>query len=96
MTVLATAYSDVEGNAPPWDKKVVGTGRHEPQLIAVDYKEGRIFHSAMGHMDYSMECVGFMTTFQRGTEWAASGKVTIPVPDDFPTREQSSARKWDK
>ena len=21
----------------------------------------------------------------RGTEWAATGQVTIPIPDDFPT-----------
>ena len=94
MTVLATAYSDVERNAPPWDKKVVGSGRHEPLLMAIDYKEGRVFHSGLGHMPYSMECVGFMTTFQRGAEWAATGKVTIPIPEDFPTKEKSSSRKW--
>jgi len=96
MTVLATAYSDVEGNAPPWDPKVKGSNRHEPMLIAVDYKKGRVFHSALGHMDYSFECVGFMTTFQRGAEWAATGKVTIPIPDDFPSKDQSSARSWKK
>lgn len=95
MTVLATAYSDVEGNAPPWDKNVTGSGRHEPLLMAIDYKDGRVFHTGLGHMGYSMECVGFMTTFQRGAEWAASGNVTIPVPDDFPTKDKSSARKWD-
>ena len=25
----------------------------------------------------------------RGTEWAATGKVTIPIPDDFPTASQA-------
>ncbi|MEM6317222.1 MAG: ThuA domain-containing protein [Bacteroidota bacterium] len=94
MTVLATAYSDVEKNGPPWNDKVNGTGRHEPMLMAINYGEGRVFHSAMGHMGTSMECVGFMTTFQRGAEWAASGKVTQAVPDDFPTKENTSSRKW--
>ena len=94
MRVLATAYSDVKDNGPPWDKKVPGTGRHEPLLFTVDYGEGRVFHTALGHMDYSMECVGFITTFQRGAEWSATGNVTQEIPADFPTKDQVSARKW--
>jgi type 1 glutamine amidotransferase len=62
-------------------------------LMIVEYGKGRIFHTALGHADYSMNCVGFVTTFQRGTEWAATGKVTIPVPKDFPTDKKSSSRK---
>ena len=96
MTILATSYSDVEKNSPPWNKDAKGTGRHEPLLFTVDYGKGRVFHTGLGHMDYSMECVGFMTTFTRGTEWAATGAVTQPVPQDFPTEDQTSARKWDK
>ncbi|MEC3908172.1 ThuA domain-containing protein [Tamlana sp. 2201CG12-4] len=87
MTILATAYSAK-------DKK--GTERHEPLLMAINYGNGRIFHSAMGHMDYSFECVGFITTFQRGVEWAASNKVTQKVPKDFPSADQVSIRKWNK
>ena len=94
MTVLATAYSDVEKNGQPWNKKVNGTGRHEPLLITINYGEGRVFHTGLGHMDYSMECVGFITTLQRGTEWAATGKVTQKVPDDFPNADVISTRKW--
>jgi len=94
MTVLATAYSDVEGNAQPWNKEVKGTGRHEPLLIAVEYGKGRIFHTVLGHMDYSMECVGFVTTLQRGAEWAATGEVTQGVPSDFPDDVSVSKRKW--
>lgn len=96
LTVLATAYSDVEGNGPPWDKKVSGTGRHEPILMTINYGKGRIFHSGLGHMDYSMECVGFITTLQRGAEWVATGKVTQEVPPDFPNAEKTSSRKWKK
>ena len=82
MHVLATTYS-----AP--DKG--GTGRHEPMLMTVEYGKGRVFHTVLGHADYSMNCVGFITTFQRGAEWAATGKVTIPVPDNFPTAEASQS-----
>jgi len=94
MTVLATAYSDVEGNAPPWDKSVKGSGRHEPMLMAIEDGKGRIFHTAMGHMDYSMECVGFITTFLRGAEWVSTGKVTQAVPADFPTKEKTSIQRF--
>lgn len=94
MTILATAYSDVERNAPPWMEEVSGTGRHEPMLMAIEYGKGRAFHSAMGHMDYSFECVGFTTTFQRGAEWAATGNVTQDIPEDFPSADSTSSRKW--
>ena len=63
-------------------------------LMTIDYGKGRIFHTTLGHIDYSMECVGFITTLQRGTEWAATGKVTQSIPDDFPTAVTSSSRKW--
>ncbi|MDH5396623.1 MAG: ThuA domain-containing protein [Cyclobacteriaceae bacterium] len=87
MTILATAWSDSEKR---------GTERHEPLLFTINYGKGRVFHTALGHMDYSMECVGFMATFQRGAEWVATGKVTQPVPADFPTEKAVSLRKWKK
>ncbi len=85
MTILATAFA-----AP--DKR--GSGRHEPTLMAIDFGKGRVFHSTLGHADYSCECVGFITTFLRGCEWAATGTVTIQVPDDFPTPDKSSKRAF--
>lgn len=70
MTILATAYSDPE---------MKRTGRHEPMIFAIEDGKGRVIHTALGHMGYSMEGVGFITTFQRGPEWAATGKVTQKV-----------------
>ena len=93
-TILATAYADVEKNAPPWNPAVKGLGQHVPQLIAIEYGKGRIFHTTLGHFDYSMACVGFITTFQRGCEWAATGQVTQEVPADFPTAVKSVSRLW--
>ncbi len=66
------------------------SGRNEPMMMTLDYGKGRVFHTPMGHADYSMRCRGFYTMLQRGTEWAATGKVTIPLPKDFPTAEAVS------
>lgn len=94
-TILATAYADVEKNAPPWDPNVKGLGQNVAQLMAIDYGKGRVFHTTLGHFDYSMECIGFITTLQRGAEWAATGEVTQAVPEDFPTENKTSSKGWD-
>lgn len=85
MRILATAYADPNQG---------GTGRHEPMIFTVTYGKGRVFHTPMGHGDYSQECVGFIATFQRGAEWAATGKVTQELPKDFPSAEKVSQRPF--
>lgn len=85
MTVLATAKDQTE-KAP--------TDRHEPILMVVDYGEGRVVNTALGHDKEAFEGVGFITLLQRSAEWAATGKVTIPIPDDFPSATQSSGRPF--
>ena len=85
--MLATAWSDPKTN---------GTGKHEPLLFAISFGKGRVFHTALGHNNgqdlTSQKCVGFITTLLRGTEWAATGKVTLPVPTDFPTATDVRSR----
>lgn len=85
MEVLATAFSPKDNN---------GTDRHEPMLMTIKQGKGRIFHTPLGHVDYSVECVGFITCLQRGAQWAATGKVDIPIPKDFPTESATSQRKF--
>ncbi len=83
MHILATAYSD---------KAKGGTGTNEPMIWVIPYGKGRVFTTVMGHAMgddiTAIRCVGFRTTMLRGTEWAATGKVTIPIPEDFPTASQ--------
>jgi hypothetical protein len=81
MQILATAFADSSAGG--------GTMRDEPMLMVISYEKGRIFHTALGHADEgggpAMQCVGFITTLQRGAEWAVTGNVTQPVPSDFPS-----------
>ena len=95
-TILATAYSDVDKNEQPWPPATKGTGWNVPTMLAINYGKGRVFHSTLGHFDYSMECAGFITTFQRGAEWATTGTVTQEIPTDFPTKEKTSSRVWEE
>ena len=83
MTVLATAYADPANR---------GTGHDEPMLMALNWGKGRIFHTTLGHDAMALSCVGFVTTFLRGAEWAATGKVTQKVPKTFPSADTVSYR----
>ena len=76
MNILATAFSA---------KSTGGTDEHEPMVWWIPYGKGKVFTTVFGHGDYSMKCVGFQTILARGTEWVATGKVTLPVPKRFPT-----------
>lgn len=67
VTVLASAVSDV-------------THEPQPMLMAINYGKGRVFHTTLGHSEKTLNGLGFQITFARGTEWAATGKVTVPAP----------------
>jgi uncharacterized protein len=60
--------------------------------MTVKFGKGRVFHTTLGHDVAAMSCVGFITTFDRGAEWAATGKVTQKVPADFPGADKPSLR----
>jgi type 1 glutamine amidotransferase len=84
MRVLASAFSASETG---------GTGEREPIIWVIPYGDGRVFTTVMGHSPEAMQCVGFVATVQRGTEWAATGEVTrTQLPEDFPTAEEVKVR----
>jgi len=76
MKVLGTAFSD---------KKQRGTGKDEPVVIHTELGRGRCFHLVLGHDVKAMRNLAWRTLMLRGTEWAATGEVTIPVPGGWPT-----------
>ncbi len=89
MEVLSTAFSDPATG---------GSGKEEPILMTIAYGKGRVFHTVLGHCGNgdkefpALESAGFIVTFQRGAEWAASGKVKQTVPEGFP--DAKSAVRW--
>ena len=91
LTILATAYADQKlKNASP---------HNEPMLFTVSFGKGRVFQTTLGHVGAkddasvpSVRNVGFIATLQRGVEWAATGEVSLPVPDDFPNAYEATVR----
>lgn len=84
LHVLATGFS-----AP----STGGSGEHEPLLMTIHYGKGRVFHTTLGHDATAISGVAFQVTLQRGTEWAATGDVTLPPVDEQTlTRDEPAKR----
>ncbi len=79
--VLATAWDDHSLYRPNEKQPLPGKGLDQPVLWTVTYGSGRVFVTALGHDPDAMRLPGFVVTLTRGSEWAATGKVTIPVPE---------------
>lgn len=85
MHILASAYSSSDKG---------GTGTNEPMLWWIPFGKGRVVtcllgHVGGGHTD-AIRCVGFKTFMDRACEWAATGKVTLPKPENFPSADETS------
>jgi uncharacterized protein len=87
LEIIATAWDDPATN---------GTGENEPILMTVGYGKGRVFHTTLGHSTQSMASLGFQITLQRGTEWAATGKVTMELKEEIAKLSVDAAAVWEK
>ena len=77
-TVLATAFSDPATG---------GTGKDEPIVWTAAFGKGRTVHLTLGHDLSAMSQPGFETTFARGAEWAATGRVApVQAAEKKPVR----------
>ncbi len=66
--VLATAFSARERG---------GSGSDEPMVMVTQFGKGRGFNLVLGHDLQAIGNPNFQTLLLRGTEWAATGRVTI-------------------
>jgi type 1 glutamine amidotransferase len=71
-------YAKMQGDAPintlvtadsDWSKQT------EPLVFTLDYGQGRVFHHTFGHDGKAINTPGVQKLIQRGTQWAATGKV---------------------
>lgn len=91
MTILMSAFSSKESR---------GTGVKEPVIWTIPYGKGLVMTNVLGHWwkspnDFgeSLQCAGMQTILTRSAQWLATGEVTLPVPDDFPTKDKVSMRE---
>jgi type 1 glutamine amidotransferase len=70
--VIASSFSSAD--------QPQGSGQFEPAAVVSNFGQGRSFALLLGHDVKSMNNPGFIALLTRGTEWAASGKVTLPPP----------------
>ncbi len=75
LNVVAKAFSAKEEG---------GTGKYEPVVVWTQFGKGRGVNTVLGHDVKAMQ-EGFRILLLRSAEWAATGKVTIPIPSDWPT-----------
>lgn len=86
-TVLATAL------APASNK---GSDEQEPIILTQQMENGRSFFLLLGHDVQTMKNLGFKTLLLRGSEWAATGKVTQKIPDELSIEDASRKFAWEK
>ena len=85
--VLAEAFAPLDNS---------GSGEMEPVLFCGNSGKGRTFTTLLGHDANAMKNLGFQTILLRGSEWAASGKVTQKVPDELSPDNPSRKLAWQK
>ncbi len=78
--VLATAWDDHALYKGKARQPIPGPGLDQPMLWTVQYGQGRVFGTALGHDAPVLDTPAFIVTYTRGAEWAATGKVTLPIP----------------
>jgi type 1 glutamine amidotransferase len=81
-TVLASALSAAATG---------GSGKVEPLVLARTFGQGRSLTLLLGHDLQAMRHPGFRILVTRGSEWAATGKVTLPLPPDLAGEELTLA-----
>jgi hypothetical protein len=71
-----------------------GRDQDEPVLFCRNQGNGRCFYLVLGHDVAAMQNIGWKTLMQRGTEWAATGKVTQKLPQQLSWTDQMKRLSW--
>jgi type 1 glutamine amidotransferase len=74
------------------DPAFAGSGVPENILFTTESGGGRGFALFLGHDTTTMKNTAWKTLLQRGTEWAATGEVTLPPATDWPSTKEDAER----
>ena len=85
--VLANAFAPASNN---------GSDELEPIILSQHIGKGRTFFLGLGHDVQAMKNSGFQALLLRGSEWAATGKVTQKIPDELSKGDTSMKLAWQK
>lgn len=80
--LLASAWSE---------QQFGGISKTQPMLITTRLGRGRGVNCLLGHDVRAMSNAAFKTIMLRSTEWAATGNVTIPIPEGWPNCAPAAA-----
>ena len=112
LTILASAYSGKEQGGTGEHEPVLwtttfGRGRvvsmvlgHllDPESIEerlIEFSSEQMAAASLNGTD-AVHCVGYQALTVRSVEWAATGTVTIDLPEEFPTPQEASILAPDK
>jgi type 1 glutamine amidotransferase len=101
LTVLATSFADASQWGSGYHEPMLWTveyyiGRTFGTVLGHRWWSDYVYEPSHGIVNVgengtdAQYCVGFQTIMARGIEWAATGKVTIPLPGAFPSKEKAS------
>jgi len=85
---LMTPGAKALGSVTP-DPAFKGSGKPENILFSTEAGGGRGLAIMLGHDATGMSNPAWRTLLQRGTEWAASGNVSIPPAKNWPATKES-------
>lgn len=97
-TYARGSAENVEVLTYTYDEK---TDKNWPVDWVVKYGKGRVYNSTFGHlwhdlrMPPSIQCIGFQTTFLCAIQWLAGEKITIEVPNNFPSENEISLNPFE-
>ena len=84
---------EVLGTATNDKLKEQGTPE-QPAIMVSKYGKGNVFHTILGHDARAMRNTGFKQLLLRGTEWAATGKVTRELAQELQPEKETARYQW--
>ena len=93
-TGLAAGVKALATSSPPLppNEAAKDPAKHNNILFTTEVEGARGFAIFLGHDASAMQNTAWRSLLQRGSEWAATGKVTLPPAKDWPATQADAER----